>query len=127
MDPRNANKQLDESIKDNRKELAKGNHEQLDTRIENYEFLERLGKGGQGTVNLCKRKTDGETYAIKQFTIDNNVSFTGLQQRAVKEVELLTIPPEHDNIVRCFGSWRQNNTFYMLQEHLKGMFDEYIL
>eukprot|EP00942_MAST-04A_sp_MAST-4A-sp1_P010873 g10873.t1 len=120
MDPRNANKQLDESIKDNRKELAKGNHEQLDTRIENYEFLERLGKGGQGTVNLCKRKTDGERYAIKHFSIDKQ-QFSIDKQRAVKEAELLMLPPEHDNIVRCFGSWRQDDTFYMLEEHLKGM------
>ena len=80
MDPRNANKQLDESIKDNGKELAKGNHEQLHKCIEHYEFVKELGKGSQGTVNLYKRKTDGETYAIKQFTIDNNVSFTGLQR-----------------------------------------------
>ena len=38
--------------------------------LEDFEILEELGKGAFGVVHKCRRKIDGEVYAIKQVRID---------------------------------------------------------
>ena len=38
--------------------------------LEDFELLEELGKGAFGVVRKCKRKVDGQIYAIKQVRID---------------------------------------------------------
>ena len=38
--------------------------------LEDFELLEELGKGAFGVVRKCKRKIDGEIYAIKQVRMD---------------------------------------------------------
>jgi serine/threonine protein kinase len=64
---------------------------------------------------------------IKQFSFDASQKLDGLKQGAMKEADLLTLSPDHKNIVRCFGSWLQNNTSYTKIEYLVGMdlFDFY--
>ena len=86
--------------------------------INDYTFVKELGSGSQGVVNLYERKQDNKLFAIKQFSFDASQPFTTMQNCAMKEADLLTLPPEHKNIVRCFGSWLQNNRFYMKIEYL---------
>ncbi len=47
--------------------------EKLDLSINDYQFIINIGKGGYGKVDLVKKKTTGDLFALKIIDIVNNV------------------------------------------------------
>ena len=74
-----------------------------------YEFLAELGKGAFGSVGKYRFKLDNQVYAIKK------VKLSGISSKQQKEIELLSTL-SHENIVRYFGCWVENNVHSV---HLK--------
>lgn len=82
------------------------------TRYSRYESefqeLQRLGKGGFGTVFQCKNSLDGRDYAIKKILLrGNQASFDERLERVLREVKILALL-DHPHIVRYYTAWLQS-------------------
>ena len=69
--------------------------------VEEFDVIEKIGKGGFGEVFKAKHKLDQKFYALKRIPL--NVS-QKLQNKIFREVNLLS-GLEHENIVRYFSTW----------------------
>ena len=93
--------------------------------ISDFEKLGDLGSGSFGVVEKMRFKKDGNTYAVKEISYQN---YTDRKQKQLKrEIEL---PPQflHDNIVKFYGSFNENNKIYLVSEFIDGLnLEEYII
>lgn len=73
---------------------------------QDFELVESLGQGGQGTVFKARSKIDGRFYAIKKVALSNTVldDVTELEQARREAVSMAAIPP-HSNVVRYHTAW----------------------
>lgn len=87
-----------------------------------FKVVKVLGKGSYGTVMQCKRKTDGETWVLRNVTprASSLARCYRLHRYAIKEVNIRKLSPReredavneirilasirHTNIVRCVGA-----------------------
>ncbi|CAG2164691.1 unnamed protein product, partial [Oppiella nova] len=74
----------------------------LNSRLNEFEVLDELGKGGFGYVYKVKNILDGRCYALKKICI--NHSNHSLYEKIRREVNLLS-RLNHENVVRYFTSW----------------------
>ncbi|XP_054164828.1 eIF-2-alpha kinase GCN2-like [Oppia nitens] len=72
------------------------------SRLNEFEVLDELGKGGFGQVFKVKNILDGRCYALKKIHI--NSSNNSLYEKIKREVNLLS-RLNHENVVRYFTSW----------------------
>ncbi|CAG2100183.1 unnamed protein product [Medioppia subpectinata] len=72
------------------------------SRLNEFEVLDELGKGGFGYVYKVKNILDGRCYALKKIQI--NHSNHSLYEKIKREVNLLS-RLNHENVVRYFTSW----------------------
>lgn len=73
---------------------------------QDFELVESLGQGGQGTVFKARSKIDGRFYAIKKVALSNTAldDATELEQARREAVSMAAIPP-HSNVVRYHTAW----------------------
>ncbi|MCY6371186.1 serine/threonine-protein kinase [Clostridium ganghwense] len=79
-----------------------------------YEVIKVLGKGGMGTVYLCKNIRLQNLWAIKEVKKDFK-----------KNIEILSEPNilrklRHANIPRIVDIFYENNSLYMVQDYIEG-------
>ncbi len=80
---------------------------------EKYEVIKILGKGGMGTVYLCKNIRLGNLWAIKEVIKD------------IKNIDILTEANilkdlNHPGIRRIVDIFYENNNLYMVQDYVDG-------
>ncbi|RKF62536.1 putative serine/threonine-protein kinase fhkC [Erysiphe neolycopersici] len=79
---------------------------------QNYELLEKLGKGHFAEVFSCVEKLTGHQYAVKVFNVQHNESdINGLKQ----EIGVL-MSVSHQNILCIKGAYEEHNNIYLLLE-----------
>ncbi|XP_078687689.1 eukaryotic translation initiation factor 2-alpha kinase 1-like [Branchiostoma floridae x Branchiostoma belcheri] len=69
-----------------------------------FQEMERLGKGGFGRVFKVKNKLDGQEYAVKKIFLKE--SYMDVFFRIVREVKLLA-SLQHANVVRYHTAWME--------------------
>ena len=78
-----------------------------------YEVIKILGKGGMGTVYLCKNTRLGNLWAIKEVVQD--IKNTGILTEANILKDL-----SHLGIRRIVDIFYENNNLYMVQDYVDG-------
>lgn len=74
--------------------------------------LQKLGKGGFGTVIKCKKKIDGKEYAIKIIPIKSNFdNISKALQTTLREVISLSIM-DNKNVLRYYDAWIEPTYYY---------------
>ena len=80
---------------------------------EKYVVIKTLGKGGMGTVYLCKNNRLGNLWAIKEVVQD--IKNTGILTEANILKDL-----NHVGIRRIVDIFYENNHLYMVQDYVEG-------
>ncbi len=88
--------------------------------VQDFEFLNELGRGNQGCVFLARRKSDQCLMAVKQLRIDSVSSWKEYElfEREARVLTSLDIP----GVARCYGV----QTFLDAQPPCAYLFQEYI-
>nr|XP_014090018.2 wee1-like protein kinase [Bactrocera oleae] len=93
-----------------------------DTNISRYqkEFLEisLIGIGEFGLVYQCLNRLDGCIYAIKKSIKPVAGSF--FEKRALNEVWAHAVLGKHDNVVRYYSAWAEDNHMLIQNEYCNG-------
>ena len=93
-----------------------------DSNISRYEkeFLELsiLGVGEFGLVYQCVNRLDGCVYAIKKSI--KPVAGSAFEKTALNEVYAHAVLGKHDNVVRYYSAWAENNHMLIQNEYCNG-------
>lgn len=93
-----------------------------DSNISRYEkeFLELslLGIGEFGLVYQCINRLDGCVYAIKKSI--KPVAGSSFEKTALNEVYAHAVLGKHDNVVRYYSAWAENNHMLIQNEFCNG-------
>ncbi|XP_058819322.1 wee1-like protein kinase [Topomyia yanbarensis] len=93
-----------------------------DSNISRYEkeFLELslLGVGEFGEVYQCLNRLDGCVYAIKKSI--KPVAGSSFEKTALNEVYAHAVLGKHDNVVRYYSAWAENNHMLIQNEFCNG-------
>ncbi|XP_058839906.1 wee1-like protein kinase [Topomyia yanbarensis] len=93
-----------------------------DSNISRYEkeFLELslLGVGEFGEVYQCINRLDGCVYAIKKSI--KPVAGSSFEKTALNEVYAHAVLGKHDNVVRYYSAWAENNHMLIQNEYCNG-------
>lgn len=87
--------------------------------IPGYQVLRVLGKGGMGSVMLCRSEKNGQAVAIKTLLPEVAVSEQSLR-RFQREIEIAA-SLDHPNIVRFIEQGTNNGMIYLVSEFVQGM------
>lgn len=90
--------------------------------LKQYEILSKLGEGGAGSVFLCKRKTDGQSYAIKRIQIHKQSD----RDAIINEI-VLTKLSASTNIVTYYESYEYDGFLWLIVELMMGSLTDLIL
>lgn len=79
---------------------------------ENFEIIEKIGRGGFSSVYRVANRFDDNEYALKKIkiAIKNGENIEDELFRVMKEAKTLS-KLNHPNIVRYYGSWISEKTF----------------
>ena len=92
------------------------NEEQLPSRLDDYEILQILGKGGYGLVSKVKSKKNNKLYAMKK------IDFSLIKQQAEKDLSLNEIKIikslNSPHIIKYYNSFFEGNCMYVLMEYM---------
>ena len=93
------------------------NVEQLPSRLDDYEILQILGKGGYGLVSKVKSKKDNKLYAMKK------IDFSLIKQQAERDLSLNEIKIikslDSPHIIKYYNSFFEGNSvMYVLMEYM---------
>lgn len=81
---------------------------------EKYEVIRVLGKGGMGTVYLCKNRRLGNFWAIKEIKKDNDINIDILSEpNILKKLN-------HHGIPRIVDIFYKDNNLYMVEDYIEG-------
>ncbi|GIM29949.1 hypothetical protein CPJCM30710_26150 [Clostridium polyendosporum] len=81
---------------------------------EKYEVIEVLGRGGMGTVYLCKNIRLENLWAVKEITKDSQINVDFLSEpNILKNLN-------HPGIPRIVDIFYENNNLYMVQDYIRG-------
>ncbi|XP_055636325.1 wee1-like protein kinase [Toxorhynchites rutilus septentrionalis] len=93
-----------------------------DSNISRYEkeFIELmlLGEGEFGLVYQCLNRLDGCIYAIKRSI--KPVAGSSFEKTALNEVYAHAVLGKHDNVVRYYSAWAENNHMLIQNEFCNG-------
>lgn len=87
--------------------------------IPGYQMIRILGKGGMGTVMLCRSETDGRAVAIKTLLPEVAVSEQAMK-RFLREIDVAA-SLKHENIVGFVEHGTHNGVIYLVSEFVPGM------
>ena len=85
-------------------------------KVNNYQLIKPIGKGGFGQVFLAKKDNSPELFAIKVIPLEN------IQQRIKDlktEVDVMK-ELDHENIIKGFELLQTSHNFYMILEFCNG-------
>ena len=86
--------------------------------INDFTFIIPIAKGGYGRVDIYKKKTTGDKYAIKTVNIeamkDKNLEFS------LKNETTILNEINSDYIVNCYYIFKEENYIYYGMEYMKG-------
>ena len=86
--------------------------------INDFTFIIPIAKGGYGRVDIYKKKTTGDKYAIKTVNIeamkDKNLEFS------LKNETTILNEINSDYIVNCYYIFKEENYIYYVMEYMKG-------
>lgn len=86
-------------------------------RMDEFRIIKELGKGGYSIVYLVEHNKTGEKYALKcAFKLKKGKDRS---HRTRTEIEVLDYL-EHPNIVKIKGWFEDDETIYLVLEHLRG-------
>ena len=112
-------------MKENQVKFGKETFVNYNTRSirDNYEALNKLGKGGYGTVIQVKNKKTGDLFACKKLSklnIHNHEKF-------MREIKIL-IKTDHPNIIKLYDIFESANSLYLIMEECHGgeLFDKIV-
>jgi serine/threonine protein kinase len=79
-----------------------------------YEIINILGRGGMGTVYLCKNNRLGNLWALKEVTSDwnNKIDFLA-EPNILKDLS-------HTGIVRIIDIFYENDNLYIVEDYIHG-------
>jgi serine/threonine protein kinase len=79
-----------------------------------YEIINILGRGGMGTVYLCKNNRLGNLWAVKEVTSDwnNKIDFLA-EPNILKDLS-------HTGIVRIIDIFYENDNLYIVEDYIHG-------
>ena len=90
--------------------------EQLPSRLDDYEILQILGKGGYGLVSKVKSKKNNQLYAMKK------IDFSLIKQQAEKDLSLNEIKIikslNSPHIIKYYNSFFEGSCMYVLMEYM---------
>ncbi|CAA3025002.1 cell division control protein 2 homolog isoform X1 [Olea europaea var. sylvestris] len=86
-----------------------------DIKFEQYEKLEKIGKGTYGVVYKCRNCETNEIVALKKLKMDKPDE--GVPYTAVREISLLK-EMQHENIVRLLDVEHTEKRLYLVFEYL---------
>ena len=89
-----------------------------------YEIKKKLGEGGYGKVYQVLNKSDNNYYALKEFLIKGETKEK--IQMIKKEAKILS-KFNHNNIVKYYDSFENNDKFYILMEYCDSQNLAYII
>uniref|UniRef100_A0A182J833 non-specific protein-tyrosine kinase n=1 Tax=Anopheles atroparvus TaxID=41427 RepID=A0A182J833_ANOAO len=93
-----------------------------DSNISRYEkeFIQMslLGTGEFGQVFQCLNRLDGCIYAIKKSI--RPVAGSAFEKTALNEVYAHAVLGKHDNVVRYYSAWAENNHMLIQNEYCNG-------
>ncbi|XP_053675785.1 wee1-like protein kinase [Anopheles nili] len=93
-----------------------------DSNISRYEKefiqLSLLGTGEFGHVYQCLNRLDGCIYAIKKSI--RPVAGSSFEKTALNEVYAHAVLGKHDNVVRYYSAWAENNHMLIQNEYCNG-------
>ena len=93
------------------------NEEQLPSRLDDYEILQILGKGGYGLVSKVKSKKNNKLYAMKKidFSLIKQQAERDLSLNEIKIIKSLNSP----HIIKYYNSFFEGNSvMYVLMEYM---------
>ena len=120
-----------------------GENNQLEDFFSKYIIKEELAQGLSSNVNRIEDKKTGQSFACKIINIEQPEGFckekdaegmTPLEQ-ALREIEILKVVGDHDNIVSFLGDFHSESQIYLVFEYCprgdifdllasEGQFDE---
>ena len=89
----------------------------IDFKSTKYQKITKLGKGGFGTVYLVLNKKDNKSYAMKEFSIENE---TKEKIDFIEKEAIFLSKFESKYIVKYYDCEKVNNKFYILMEYCDG-------
>lgn len=84
-------------------------------KINNYEILKLIGKGGMGELYLAKHPTLKREIILKKLKIRDKES----SERFLKEAKVM-LDFRHENIVQIFDHFKDGQSNYIAMEYVKG-------
>ena len=80
---------------------------------EDFDFMERAGRGASSVVFKARRKADGKIYCVKE--IDMSAVVPEEEEQALREVQLLA-SFEHPYVIRYFDSFLDDEILHIVME-----------
>lgn len=80
--------------------------------------LKLLGEGEFGLVYQCLNRLDGCIYAIKRSI--KPVAGSSFEKTSLNEVYAHAVLGKHDNVVRYYSAWAENNHMLIQNEYCNG-------
>ncbi len=86
--------------------------------FEHYEVLDRIGVGGMGNVYRARRRTDGQTVALK-VPQEKYLADAKFVKRFYREAEVLR-RFDHPNIIKVYDYRSEGHEYYIAMEYIDG-------
>ncbi|KAI5705192.1 cyclin-dependent kinase 1 isoform X2 [Diaphorina citri] len=93
------------------------------SRLEDYEKVEKIGEGTYGVVYKAKNKVTGALVAIKKIRMENDDE--GIPATAIREISVLK-ELNHPNIVQLHDTMIENYRLYLIFEFMSMDLKKYI-
>ena len=90
----------------------------IGNKLENFEILQTLGKGGYGFVSKVKSKIDHKLYAMKMinFELLKDPREINLALNEIKIIQSLNSP----HIIKYYTSFQEHNRLYIIMEYMNN-------
>uniref|UniRef100_A0A8D8TPU4 Cyclin-dependent kinase 1 n=1 Tax=Cacopsylla melanoneura TaxID=428564 RepID=A0A8D8TPU4_9HEMI len=100
-----------------------GAGDDVKSRLEDYEKVEKIGEGTYGVVYKAKNKVTGVLVAIKKIRMENDDE--GIPATAIREISVLK-ELNHPNIVQLHDTMIENYRLYLIFEFMTMDLKKYI-
>ena len=80
---------------------------------DDFEFMERVGRGASSVVHKARRKADGQIYCVKE--IDLSFVTPEEEESALREVNLLA-SFDHQHVIRYYDSFVDDEVLHIVME-----------